>query len=403
MEISRSLIDPPSTLLSILAIIGSVVLLILRARKNPLISFSFLFFFLNHLVESSVIPLELIFEHRNYVPSMMFFLPFALWFNALLNSRIRQWAIRPLASGLILFIVIFLGCSTYLRNMVWKNPGTLWTDALQKAPDQLRVHHNLGLHYHEQGFKQEALSHYLQALRSPVTHRKDEPVGAYYQLGKLYGEMGEYEKAKSAYKQAISMKPDLSSALVNLASIYDQEGNRALANEYLVKALKVGPGDPTVNLNVGLYYLRVWNPEAAIHHLAKALKEKKLESKSLMYLGIASKQRGQYEVSENQFKDSLALNPMNITLHLHLAEIYIRTGKEKEAEAEAKRITDLLLTDRNLFLQVIDLIVKQGNRGDVCLSKELLLPLFSRTLEDGSNDEMRAEMKKMVEELIDIR
>jgi tetratricopeptide (TPR) repeat protein len=215
--------------------------------------------------------------------------------------------------------------------------------------------------------------------------------------------VGEYEKAKSAYKQAISMKPDLSSALVNLASIYDQEGDRAMADDYLMKAAEAGPNDPFVNLNVSVYYLREWNPEAAIHHLAKALEDKRLGSKSLMYLGIASKQRGLYELSEHQFKDSLVLNPMNITLHLHLAEIYIRTGKEKEAEAEAKRITDLLLTDRNLFLQVIDLIVKQGNRGDVCLSKELLLPLFSRTLEDGSNDEMRAEMKKMVEELIGIR
>lgn len=403
MEISRSLIDPPSTLLSILAITGSVVFLILRARKNPLISFSFLFFLLNHLVESSAIPLELIFEHRNYVPSMMFFLPFALWFNALLNSRIRQWAIRPLASGLILFILIFLGCSTYLRNIVWKNPGTLWTDALQKAPDQLRVHHNLGLYYHETGLKQEALSHYLQALRSSVIQRKDEPVGVFYQLGQLYVEVGEYEKAKSAYKQAISMKPDLSSALVNLASIYDQEGDRTTANEYLIKALKAGPNDPTVNLNVGLYYLRARNPEAAIHHLAKALKEKKLESKSLMYLGIASEQRELYEVSEHQFKDSLALNPKNITPHLHLAEVYIRTGRETEARMEVERIITLLIRDRNLFGEVMDLIVTEGDRGDVLLSGDLLLPFLARALEDTPNGQMREEIKKIMEKRTKIR
>jgi Tfp pilus assembly protein PilF len=403
VEISRSLIDPPTTLLSILAITGSVVFLIFRARKNPLISFSFLFFFLNHLVESSIIPLELVFEHRNYVPSMMFFLPFALWFNSLLNFRIHQWAIKPFASGLILFIVLFLGYSTYLRNLVWKNPGTLWGDALQKAPDQLRVHHNLGFYYQERGLKQEALSHYQQALRSPVINRKDEPVGTYYQLGKLYGEMREYEKAKSAYKHAISMKPDLAWALVDLASIYDQEGDRTKADEYLARALQVSPSDPSVNLNVGVYYLRARNPEVAIQHLGIALKEKKLQSKSLMYLGIASKQREQYEMSEHQFKESLVLNPKNITPQLHLAEIYIRTGKQKEAKAETKRITDILMTDRNLFLQVIDLIVKEGNRGDVCLSKELLLPLFSRSLEEGPNYEMREEIKKMIEKWMQVR
>jgi tetratricopeptide (TPR) repeat protein len=190
---------------------------------------------------------------------------------------------------------------------------------------------------------------------------------------------------------------------VNLASIYDQEGNRALANEYLVKALKVGPGDPTVNLNVGLYYLRVWNPEAAIHHLAKAMKEKKLESKSLMYLGIASKQRGQYEVSENQFKDSLALNPKNITPDLHLAEIYIRTGRETEARMEVERIIGLLIRDRNLFGEVMDLIMTEGDRGDVLLSGDLLLPFLARALEDTPNAQMREEIKKMMEKRTEIR
>jgi Tfp pilus assembly protein PilF len=286
---------------------------------------------------------------------------------------------------------------------VWKNPGTLWTDALREAPDQLRVHHNLAMYYHDRGFKTEALFHYLQALRSPVIHRNDEPVGAYYQLGKLYGEMGDYQKAKSAYSQAVSMKPDLACALVDLASIYDKEGDRTTANEYLAEALKIGPDDPTVNLNVGLYYLRAWNPEAAIHHLTEALKEKKLGSKSLMYLGIASEQRGQYEVSENQFKNSLSLNPKNITPHLHLAEIYIRTGRKAEAGMEVERIITLLTRDRNLFVQVMDLIVKDGNRGDVFLSKDLLLPWFAQALEDESHHEMREEIKKIMEKRTEIR
>ena len=49
----------------------------LMARRKPLLSFCMLFFFLNHLVEGTVIPLELIYEHRNYIPSMLFFVPVA--------------------------------------------------------------------------------------------------------------------------------------------------------------------------------------------------------------------------------------------------------------------------------------------------------------------------------------
>ncbi len=394
VAISRSITDPASTLLSILAILGAVVFLILKARKIPLISFSFLFFLLNHLVESSVLPLELIFEHRNYIPSMLFFLPFALSFNVLRDLRVSRFAIKPLVSGMILFIFIFLVYSTHIRNLAWKNPGTLWTDALQKAPDQLRVHHNLAMFYQDKGLNGEALVQYLEALRSPVLHRKDEPVGTYYQLGKLYSEMGDYEKAKPAYEQAVSMKPDLAWALVGLASIYDKEGNKAAANEYLAKAFKMCPSDSSVNLDMGILYLRDRNPEAAIHHLAIAMKDKELESKSVMYLGIASKQREQYEASENQFKRSLVLNPKNITPHLQLAEIFIRTGRETEARMELKTTASILLRDINLCKEVIHLIAERGDQGDVCLSKDLLLPLLVRALENGSNHEMREEIEK---------
>ena len=47
-------------------------------RIFPVVGFSLLFFLLNHLIESSVIALEILFEHRNYLPSMFLFLPVAM-------------------------------------------------------------------------------------------------------------------------------------------------------------------------------------------------------------------------------------------------------------------------------------------------------------------------------------
>jgi hypothetical protein len=48
--LSTSLLHPLSTLLSVMAIAAMLALLIALAKKHPLISFSFLFFFLNHLM-----------------------------------------------------------------------------------------------------------------------------------------------------------------------------------------------------------------------------------------------------------------------------------------------------------------------------------------------------------------
>jgi protein O-mannosyl-transferase len=73
IEVSRSLIEPWTTLPALLAVALCCLAAIVMDRRKPLLSYCILFFFLNHLIEGTIIPLELIFEHRNYIPSMLFF------------------------------------------------------------------------------------------------------------------------------------------------------------------------------------------------------------------------------------------------------------------------------------------------------------------------------------------
>ncbi|NCC33955.1 MAG: hypothetical protein EOM24_18360, partial [Chloroflexia bacterium] len=61
------------------------------AGRRPLVAFCLLFFLVNHAVESSIIALELIYEHRNYLPSMTLYLLAALGSHAgvaIENARI---------------------------------------------------------------------------------------------------------------------------------------------------------------------------------------------------------------------------------------------------------------------------------------------------------------------------
>jgi hypothetical protein len=67
--LSHSLLSPASTLVAITVIIALIVFAILVARKEPLLSFSIIWFFGNLVIESSLIGLELVFEHRTYLPT----------------------------------------------------------------------------------------------------------------------------------------------------------------------------------------------------------------------------------------------------------------------------------------------------------------------------------------------
>ena len=73
--ISTSLLNPWTTLPAFGLILGLIGFGLWKMQKMPVLSFAILFFFLNHSIESSVLDLELVFEHRNYLPSFFLFFP----------------------------------------------------------------------------------------------------------------------------------------------------------------------------------------------------------------------------------------------------------------------------------------------------------------------------------------
>ena len=66
------------TLISILMIAGLIGYSIWTAKKRPVISFCILWYFGNLVIESSIFPLEMVFEHRLYLPAVGPFILFSL-------------------------------------------------------------------------------------------------------------------------------------------------------------------------------------------------------------------------------------------------------------------------------------------------------------------------------------
>jgi hypothetical protein len=76
--ISKTILDPPTTLISILIIAGLVGYSIWTAKKKPVLSFFILWYFGNLVIESSIFPLEMVYEHRLYLPAVGPFVLFSL-------------------------------------------------------------------------------------------------------------------------------------------------------------------------------------------------------------------------------------------------------------------------------------------------------------------------------------
>jgi hypothetical protein len=109
--ISNSLTNPITTLA---AIFGHAVLLLLaflKLRKYPVLSFSIFWFYASHLLESTIFPLEIMFEHRNYTAAIgpLFGLVYYLTFS-FQTSRLRK-----LSLALLIGLTLLFSASTSVR------------------------------------------------------------------------------------------------------------------------------------------------------------------------------------------------------------------------------------------------------------------------------------------------
>lgn len=123
--ISQSLLTPISTLFSILGILTLIILAGLVRHKHPILTLAIGFFFIAHLVESSTIPLELYFEHRNYLPAFFLIFALAYYINQLAINR------QKLAIAIFSILVSLLAINTYAYTNLWGQPLKLllnWTE-----------------------------------------------------------------------------------------------------------------------------------------------------------------------------------------------------------------------------------------------------------------------------------
>lgn len=141
--VSTSLLSPPTTLFAVIAIVGSVGLAAIRVRQWPWFSFAVFWFFAAHLIESTVVLLELVHVHRNYIAYLGPILASVVIVHRLLGAQ-RKLLMQSLA----LLTCAALGLSTYERAVQWNDPFALAAYEVHHRPESSRANYELGRLYY---------------------------------------------------------------------------------------------------------------------------------------------------------------------------------------------------------------------------------------------------------------
>jgi len=331
MELSRSLLTPWDTLPAIVGIILLILLAGYIARKRPLISFCILFFFLNHVIEGSVIPLELVYEHRNYIPSMFFFVPGAIFILSVIDhfsyTRVIQFAMATVFA----FLLSAQGHTVVVRNILFESPLLLWSDNVGKAPLLSRPYNNLGAAYWDLGLHDEAHEAYSKALSlNRQTNLLNRGVNL-YNLGvyHLYVK-GDCDRALELFRSARDAYPGYWPSYHDTAICFILKGDLLQAGKTLLVALSSWPDNASLRYAMSLVLLKAGKDDQAIREARRALSIDPDLSGVLRVLGEASRRKGKERLAVVYWERYLETNPNDLEGNLALVDLY-SGGNDRDA------------------------------------------------------------------------
>ncbi len=230
VTVSRGLLDPPATLAAAVVWAGIVVAAVALARRRPRYGFPLLAYLEWHLLEAGPLNLELMFEHRMYLPMTALVLLVAV----VLAEMPRRWW-RAAAVAAVVAAAALAG-ATRARNEVWADPVALRWDTARKAPGTFRPWFNLGTYLGVHGRPLEAIA----PLKRAVELAPDSS-WAHNQLGAAYNDAGLADRALEEFREAVRLDPQNAEAVYNLAQALERRGEMEEAVRLYRRFLRVAP------------------------------------------------------------------------------------------------------------------------------------------------------------------
>jgi tetratricopeptide (TPR) repeat protein len=369
--LSLSPIDPPTTMLALSAILGLLALAANSAKKDRLIAFCILWFFITQATESTIIGIELIFEHRTYIPFMMTSLLFVL----IIFRMIRN---KTFAYALLAAIALVFSVWTYQRNQIWQDPVTFWTDAMAKSADKPRAVKNLAFAYQQKEEWAAAVFYYKKAIDmdektdspefsilanlgaalvkqnrffdavyyySKAIERKDAASNILQPMAFALHRIGELEAAKMYYQMAIGFFPEDELATKGLAALTVFLNQHTNPNDQIRQLLTEKPNDAALLLKKGDLLNQNKLADQAIAAYQKALtftddNDEMLRRVILSRLAKAYFLTRRFEDSLAAYRRLIAMTPDNAMLYYNTAAVYAVQGKISKAKAFLKKAAD---------------------------------------------------------------
>lgn len=201
---SNSLLEP-AVVSSIIILSGILVFGWLIRGRHPLFAFSIFSFFVTLSPTSSFVPiLDVIFEHRLYLPLVGVCLSFPVFINIVYEKARENFTIPGNPRVYACSILLLLAAGTRFRNDVWTDELKLWTDVAAKSPGKERPYYSLAWTH----FRRGELDQAIQILEKSQEHFPEGHFDSDDFLGNMYLKAGRFDGAIQRFKNNAKVATD---------------------------------------------------------------------------------------------------------------------------------------------------------------------------------------------------
>jgi tetratricopeptide (TPR) repeat protein len=380
IEKSVGLFTPWTTAAAILIILLLGAYALFNARRKPLIAYCLIFFFMNHLIESSVLPLELIYEHRNYIPAMLLFILPAILIVQILRYFSYKRLIQIILALGVSFVLADQGHTTYLRNEVMNSNITLWQDNVEKSPNLSRPHANLGKYNFDFADYGAMFQNYSKALQLARYANLGEP-GAYHkELGTYYIVIGDLNKATSELNTALKHPGDTSGTFDALSVVALQKGQYETAIKMSRLAVSKNHAKARYRHNYAMALLKSGNYQDALLQARKALEIDPGMDQPLIIFGEYYRVTKQYSASIGYWEEYLRKSPNNMNAHFALVELYHLTGNKDRRNRLIGNI--IQINPKTNIPELVDELYNTRHSRAYVVRKEIMMPIVKEAMSE---------------------
>jgi len=221
-----------------------------------------------------------------------------------------------------------------------------YTDALKEDPDN-------AAYLQARGKAMDSFTHLISTKPPRPT--------SFFNLGFLYGEMGNLKRAISAYQMVLDMNPNHSNSIYNLGNIYKDQGRLSDALRMYQRAVKVNPRKSEAFLSMGTIYARQGKKEQARENFQQAAKFDFNSSRAYFNLGYIEEREGNLQKAVELYQKSIELDSKKKEAHYNLGNTYARLRKNSQAIASYLKAIEM---DRNYMDAWINLSTLSFKEGD---------------------------------------